>query len=122
MSYQQEIGFISKNCKGDSHINCVGRWTGLGFNIKCICLCHDNNHHNFIDNIHDKILYTNSNPNVIYEHDSNQDKSNDYNTCSICDKNQISISGKRSAKLYFPLALLGKSHTYIKSGGDSTHV
>ena len=38
MNNQQEVEFISKDCKDASHHNCVDRWTGLGLKIKCACL------------------------------------------------------------------------------------
>ena len=34
--------FISKQCKGELHQNCYGRWQGLGFEVICGCRCGHN--------------------------------------------------------------------------------
>jgi hypothetical protein len=33
--------FTSKDCKNEVHSKCGSKWTGLGFNIICGCICHE---------------------------------------------------------------------------------
>ncbi|CAN5707264.1 hypothetical protein BH23THE1_BH23THE1_17390 [soil metagenome] len=89
MTNTQVIEFSSKYCKSYSHNTCHGVWIGLGFQIKCTCSCHLKNQAHLQYNSYSK-------------ENNNLDQNND--------------SGKRSAKLYFPLALLEKSHSHVKVG------
>ncbi len=34
--------FQSKNCKSGNHLNCAGRWVGLGIEVNCNCECRHN--------------------------------------------------------------------------------
>ena len=33
-------GFVSRECRHESHIKCVGGWKGFGFKVLCKCTCH----------------------------------------------------------------------------------
>jgi hypothetical protein len=35
------LDFQNKFCKNNHHALCDGAWTGLGFEILCICKCHN---------------------------------------------------------------------------------
>jgi hypothetical protein len=32
--------FESRECRCDKHVDCPGRWSGLGVNVICSCSCH----------------------------------------------------------------------------------
>jgi hypothetical protein len=43
MYYDTVLGFVSRDCKSNNHVNCTGCWYGFGFRIICSCKdCHGN--------------------------------------------------------------------------------
>jgi hypothetical protein len=39
---EKYIDFLSRDCKGNLHESCHGKWCGLSFEIYCYCDCHKN--------------------------------------------------------------------------------
>lgn len=37
---ESTLDFLSKNCQQDKHQDCGFKWSGLGFEVVCRCLCH----------------------------------------------------------------------------------
>jgi hypothetical protein len=40
MSSIKNFDFLSRNCRTFKHVDCYGRWSGLGLSVLCSCLCH----------------------------------------------------------------------------------
>ncbi|MGH9981220.1 MAG: hypothetical protein ACRD6U_06680 [Nitrososphaeraceae archaeon] len=40
MNKQKFLEFNSKYCKNGIHPQCYGKWTGLGYEVICNCICH----------------------------------------------------------------------------------
>ncbi len=123
MSSQSEIEFSSKHCKFNSHKSCIGRWTGLGFNIKCICPCHSEKRDGEINKSYDVNIMQND---ISYLNGGNDYKiernKSIQDSIELSKSDQKYTSEKGSTKLQFPLVSLYEFGHAIKSEVDSIHV